>query len=148
MKLNFSIFIIITILTFIINKQFDDTQCVENDESDSDSNSINSQDKELESIREYMWEIAENIDRRTNIKLKKIEAGILPDEYPEEMKLKAKKIHQDRSQWQKVMLYPTAVWRMCIFPNFKINYVSWCHQTHALERTRSKLNGKKFIYCL
>lgn len=98
-------------------------------------------DKTLEVIRDYMLQIAENMDRKSNIKDKKIRLGILPDEYPEAMKRKALKVRNERKEWEKVMLYPTEVWRMCVFPNFKINYVSWCKQNLALTKTKIKLNS-------
>jgi hypothetical protein len=44
------------------------------------------------------------------------------------------------------MEYPFSVWRMCMFPNFKVNYNSWCKQKLALSKTKIKLNGNFQIY--
>jgi hypothetical protein len=105
-------------------------------------------DRTLERIRDYMWDIAQNIDRKPNLLKKKILIGALPDEYPENMKLKAKSIRKNKQTWDMVMLYPTAVWRSCVFPNFKLSYVSWCNQKLALSKTKTKLNGCLNNFCL
>lgn len=105
-------------------------------------------DRTLERIRDYMWDIAQNIDRKPNLIKKKILIGVLPDEYPENMKLKAKSIRKNKQTWDKVMLYPTSIWRSCVFPNFKLNYVSWCKQKLALSKTKTKLNGCLNNFCL
>ena len=115
---------------------------ITNDQDNQDNqDDPDNPDKTLERIRDYMWDIAIKTDRRTNLAKKRLEIGILPDEYPSIMKNKALRVRTDLNMWEKVMLYPTAVWRMCIFPNFKINYVSWCNQNLALTKTKIKLNG-------
>jgi hypothetical protein len=141
MKLNFLVLILIFSSFSIIKTQFDCAETPQQLSLDEVDDSRNP-DKELEIIRDYMWEIAENLDRKTNIMKKKIECGELPDEFPKEMKDKARKVRQNMKNWESTMLYPTAVWRMCIFPNFKINYVTWCKQKLALTKTKIKLNGK------
>lgn len=99
-------------------------------------------DKELEKIRENIYEIAKNMMSKSSIKKKRIEIGDLPDGYPIEMKEKAKLVRQNKDNWDPFLLYPTSIWRMCIYPNFKINYVMWCKQKFALAKSKIKLNGK------
>ena len=99
-------------------------------------------DKTLERIRDYMWDIADNISMKPNLLKKKLKLGILPDEYPIYMKNRAKKVRPDRQRWEDVMLYPTSVWRSCIYPNFKINYKSWCREKMTLNDSNSKLDSK------
>ena len=116
----------------------------EDDDEDGEDDSIVDPDKTLGRIRDYIWEIADNMaNKNKNLLVKKLNLGILPDEYPINMKEKAKLVRKDRTMWNQVMLYPTAVWRMCIFPNFKINYVQWCTNKLAYLKTRTKLNGKE-----
>jgi len=74
---------------------------------------------------------------------KRIKVGSLPDGFPVEIKKKASLIHQNKAFWEKTMLYPTAVWRSCVFPDFKINYVNYCKQKLAIAKTRTKFNGNK-----
>jgi hypothetical protein len=104
-------------------------------------------DKELERIRNKMYEIADEMSGKTNLMNKRIMVGDLPDSFPKEMREKARKLRQDKSQWEQFMLYPTATWRMCIFPNFKINYVSYCNQKFSFSRSTIKANGCKNNFC-
>lgn len=99
-------------------------------------------DKTLEKIRDYMWDLADNISMKPNLLRKKLKLGILPDEYPINMKIRAKKVRADRERWEDVMLYPTSVWRSCVYPNFKINYKSWCRQKMPIQDPTNKLESK------
>jgi hypothetical protein len=106
-------------------------------------NSYPESDKQLEQIRIDIYKIAEEVSKKSDIYKKSIEIGELPDSFPEPMRRKAKKVRLDRDRWNPVMLYPTAVWRSCLYPNFKINYVSWCKQKLALSKTKIKFSGIK-----
>ncbi len=102
-------------------------------------------DKTLERVRDYMWDIADNISLKKDLLKKKLNLGILPDEYPSNMKFRARKVRTNRKQWETVMLYPTSVWRSCIYPNFKINYKSWCLQKMSMKDSKNKLNSILFL---
>ena len=104
-------------------------------------------DKELERIRTKIFELAEEMASKTNIMNKRIMVGDLPDYFPKEMGDKAKKLRQDKSNWEQDMLYPTATWRMCIFPVFKVNYVSYCHQKFSFSKSQMKEIGCKNNFC-
>ncbi len=82
------------------------------------------------------------MSKNSNIYKKRIKIGNLPDGFPLETQKKASLIHQNKSLWEKTMLYPTAVWRSCVFPDSKINYVSYCKQKLAIAYTKKKLDGK------
>lgn len=99
-------------------------------------------EKELERIQDYIYEYADKMQKNANINIKKIEIGSLPDSYPKEMRERARKMRQDRKIWDPVMLYPTSVWRMCVYPNFKISYTNWCKQNLALSPSKMKFQGK------
>lgn len=161
MKFLFFYVILITLINIhkvvSADKQFDFTNAEEEEEEETCQNEADSPempqilsnpDKVLERIRDNMWDIALEMSSHPNIKRKKLELGILPDEYPAEMKERAKRVRQNKSEWENIMLHPTAVWRMCLFPNFKINYVSWCKQKLALTKTKIKLTGCLNNFCL
>lgn len=104
-------------------------------------------DKELEIIRKYMKDYASELVKSTNIYIKKINNGILPEEYPEKIRQKARKSRYDHSKWDPIMLYPTALWRTCIYPTFKINYTTWCRHTFGVTQSKLRLNGCLNNYC-
>lgn len=97
-------------------------------------------DKTLEIIRKNIYQIAERTT--PNIYEKKIKVGDLPDSFPLIMRKKALKLRQDKSNFKSIMLYPTKVWRHCIFPNFKLNYVNYCHQNQSQNSNTYKINCK------
>ncbi len=136
-----SIFLVLVVCSLSF-KQFDFEEGKVNNEEEEDDDAPKEPDKELERIRSNIYEIAQNMQRKSSIKKKQIFIGELPDAYPVKMRNKAKLIRQNRDIWDDVMLYPTAIWRMCIYPNFKINYVVWCKQKFALSNSKIKLNGK------
>ena len=103
-------------------------------------------DKTMERIRNNIYEFANLLYKtdKDSINKKRILVGDLPDSFPDEMKKKAQLFRQDKSNWEQTMLYPTSIWRVCIFPSSKINYVSYCKSKLGLDRTKSKLDGKLF----
>lgn len=104
-------------------------------------------DKELETIRSYMINYANELMEHPNIQKKKIENGQLPEQYPIGLRQKAQKIHYDYKQWFSIMLYPISLFKMCIYPTFKVNYVSWCYHTFGLLRSSFKLHNCLNNYC-
>ncbi len=104
-------------------------------------------DKTMERIRDNIIEYATRLYKtdRKSINNKRIYAGDLPDSFPEEMKKNAELFRQNRLAWDPVMLYPTSVWRVCIFPSFKINYVSYCKDKLGLDKSKIKLNGRYYF---
>lgn len=115
------------------------------DKSFQNFNTYPESDKELEEIRINMYKYADEVSKKSDIYKKRIEIGELPDSFPDAMRRKAKKVRLDREKWNPVMLFPTAVWRMCLFPTFKINYILWCNQKLALSKTKIKLNGNLYF---
>ena len=63
---------------------------------------------------------------KSNIQIKKRLNGILSEEYPQSMIDKAYLIRNNKDLWNKILLYPTEVWRHCIYPNFNLNYIKFC----------------------
>ena len=110
--------------------------------------SIVEPDKELESIRSYMKEYANELVASSNLYRKRIDNGILPEQYPSKIRNKARKSRYDYKKWNPVMLYPTALWRTCIYPTFKINYTTWCRHSFGVTQSKLKLNGCLNNYCI
>ena len=104
-------------------------------------------DKELETIRSYMIDYANELMEHPNMQRKKIDNGQLPEQYPFGLRQKAQKIHYNYKQWFSIMLYPISLFKMCIYPTFKVNYVSWCYHTFGLLRSSFKLNNCLNNYC-
>ena len=102
-------------------------------------------DKILEEIRTSIYKRAREISKNSSIYKKSIKIGELPESFPDNMVKKAKQMRLDKNNWKNIMLYPTAVWRMCLFPNFKINYIQWCNQNNALSKSKIKLKGNKLF---
>jgi hypothetical protein len=110
------------------------------------ANINNNPDKVLNDIKENIFDLAEKLYRDVDLNKKRILAGDIPDSYPKEMKRNALLDRQNHNLSDPIMLYPTAIWRSCIFPNFKISYVSLCRDRLGLEPTTIKLNGIIFTY--
>lgn len=104
-------------------------------------------DKTLERIRSLIAEEALISDSKVDMLKKRIEVGILPDGYPKEMAEKAKAERHNPETWNKVMKYPTEIWRSCVYPSFVLSFVSYCRQKFAFAG-RTKLNGCYNNFCL
>jgi hypothetical protein len=100
----------------------------------------NNPDKILSTIRDNIYELAERLYSHTDLERKKILVGELPSSYPKQMKKNAMMARQDHKTSDPIMLYPTAIWRSCVFPNFKISYTSLCRDRLAVDSS-TKLNG-------
>lgn len=77
--------------------------------------------------------------KSNNIYQKRKESGSLPEGYPENMIKNAKKNRENKENWKNLMSYPTEIWRFCVYPVFKMNYINWCNNLYL---TKSK-NEKK-----
>jgi hypothetical protein len=99
-------------------------------------------DKVLNEIRDNIYDYAEKLYTHVDLEKKKILVGQLPDSYPKEMRKNALLARQNHITSDPIMLYPTAIWRSCIFPNFKVSYVSLCHDRLAVNTSKTKLNGR------
>ena len=83
-------------------------------------------DSILARIRTLIKEISNEHLKSNNFAIKKKIVGSLPEGYPQEMIDNAKKMRNNKELWSPLMLFPTKLWRFCLFPMFKINYKNWC----------------------
>lgn len=77
--------------------------------------------------------------KNSNIEVKRRLIGILPEGYPKEVVERALKIRKDRKRWNKFMMIPTELYRMCIYPSARVNYEKWCNNVFMGAKT--KING-------
>ena len=86
----------------------------------------------LQKIRDRVQEFAIISMTNSNLLNKKKLAGALnPEHYTKELIEANIKNHYDKSKWSDIMLLPTKVYKFCIFPNFQLNYRSWCNSKYA-----------------
>lgn len=103
-------------------------------------------DEFTQKVRDYIYTYANDELNNVDIKAKMIKNGLLPEGYPKQMIKNARKIHDDKSNWRKVMSYPTEIWGFCIYPKYKVNSINWCTQIYSLTDS-TKLNDCKHSFC-
>jgi hypothetical protein len=93
-------------------------------------------------ILEYINSLAEEKMKSSNIMAKKKITGALPEGYPEETVQKALDTRNDKKRWRPVLGLPTELYKMCLFPFAKVNYVKWCNNNFfgAKNKGESILN--------
>jgi hypothetical protein len=87
----------------------------------------NPSDTVYKRILEYINSLAEEKMKSSNILAKKKITGALPEGYPEETVQKALDTRNDKKKWRPVLGLPTELYKMCLFPFSKVNYVKWCN---------------------
>lgn len=91
-------------------------------------------------IVKYMREYAIYSTAKSNVNKKKKLAGSLGPSYPKFLREKAKRMHYDKDKWNQIMLFPTKVYKFCIFPTYELNYAKWCSEHYTKDK-------KKVINC-
>ena len=86
-----------------------------------------------------MKEIATKRLKSDNLYQKRLQSGILPEGFPKSMSIEAKKFRENKNNWKQLMAIPTEVWRGCVYPHNKMNYINWCRSLYA---TKSELELK------
>lgn len=100
---------------------------------------IKEPEKSLERIRGYIYDYASRLN--TPIYIKRMKYGHLPDGY--DIRLIRQAEHDRLSnKWNKVMNYPTEIWRSCLYSPYPSNYEQLCNNQYALNANPMKLNGK------
>lgn len=93
--------------------------------------------KEVQSL---IKKIADQKMKNSNIEVKRRLIGILPEGYPKETVERALKIRKDRRRWNKVMMIPTELYRMCLYPSARVNYEKWCNNVFLGAKTKITSN--------
>lgn len=88
---------------------------------------INPSDSVYKRIKYNIYNMAEDFMKSTNLMSKKKISGVLPEGFPDELVKKALETRNDIKKWRHMMALPTAIYRMCLYPFAKVNYVKWCN---------------------
>lgn len=98
-------------------------------------------------IQSYVISFAEDISKMSNLKLKRKISGDLPDSYPKRMKIRARKLRENKDNFKYLMDIPIEPWRFCIYPQtyFKLNINTYCDQ--KFSKSNLKKFGCKNSYC-
>jgi len=144
--------LIIFVLILVVNSQYSrlntNSLILNNSKSNSKLNilEIPVDDQTAQNIKDNILKYAEKSMKSSNISKKKLLVGQLPDGYSSEMRLRALRNRNMKSNWKNVMSYPTEVWAFCIYPSYKVNFLTWCDQIYSVNN-KSKINDCKNSYC-
>ena len=108
--------------------------------------SVNANDLKVDSdmyleVQGLIKKFAEMKSQTSNIEVKRRLIGILPEGYPQETVDRALKIRKDRKKWNRVMMIPTELYRMCIYPFARVNYEKWCNNVFLGAKTKITSNS-------
>ena len=117
------------------SKDTEDSELLDDDEK------IHSGILTYERVIKYMKQYALLSTSKTDLERKRKLAGYLNPRYPKEIRKKAINMHYDKKLWNNIMLYRTKIYRFCIFPFYKISFVSWCEDKYTLDM-RKRTNCK------
>jgi hypothetical protein len=95
-------------------------------------------DAAFKRVLDYVRKIAEEKMKSTNLLEKKKLNGALSSGYSEELIQKAKDSRQDKKKWNKLMALPTEIWRTCLYPESKVNYVRWCEGSFSGAKNKDE----------
>ena len=95
-------------------------------------------------VQGLIKKFAEEKSKTSNIEVKRRLIGILPEGYPQETVERALKIRKDRKRWNKVMMIPTELYRVCIYPTARVNYEKWCNNVYVGAKTKIASNHTIF----
>jgi hypothetical protein len=96
-------------------------------------------------IIDHIKLIAENKMKTSDLLAKKKLSGVLPEGFPEETVQKALETRNDKKRWMEILGIPTEIYRMCLYPFAKVNYVKWCNNNFfgSKNKDESKLYNLK-----
>lgn len=78
-------------------------------------------------ITEFIYSMAEDAMKTSDLLKKKKISGSLPEGYPTSTRRLALKTRDDKEKWRRVLGLPTELYRFCIYSNSNINYYKWCN---------------------
>jgi len=91
-------------------------------------------------IRDAIVELAIISMAKSVLKTKIKTVGALSESYPKELRELANKKHYDKEVWKSVMAIPNKLYRFCIYPNYQLNYSSWCEKKYQIESPQKLVN--------
>jgi hypothetical protein len=125
----FFVFIFIYLINFTITLEGGVNYSTNKEESDV-----------FKEIQGLIKKYSEQKMKNSNIDMKRRLIGILPEGYPKETVERALRIRKDRKRWNKFMMIPTELYRMCLYPSAKVNYEKWCNNVFLGSKSKITSN--------
>jgi hypothetical protein len=107
------------------------SKLAKNKVNNNDQDKKNSTNPFMKRFRDNMKEIATKRLKSDNLYQKRLQSGQLPEGYPDSMVREARKFRENKENWKHLMSFPTEVWRGCVYPPNKMNYLNWCRSLYA-----------------
>ena len=95
-------------------------------------------------IIDYIYSMAENSMKTSDLLKKKKIAGALPEGYSAETRKLALKSRDDFTKWKRILDIPVDLYRVCLYSNSNINYYKWCNNNFF--GSKSKRDSKIFYF--
>jgi len=99
-----------------------------------------------ERIHKKIIKYAEILAKKSDLRTKRIKNGILPENFPEEVRKKAFAFRSNKKNFNLLMKYPAKVWGFCQNPLYKLNSLKKCDSIYA-TKSPEKLNDCKNSFC-
>lgn len=131
MKFNHCTIISLILICFVISKNVDDSLAI----------------KSLKTIREEIYQIARDNMKTSSVAEKEKSIGLLKktNGYPEHMISRAKDTRKNMDIFGGIMKIPIEVFRTCVYPISKTNYVKWCKNVKF--GSSKKIISCQFSFC-
>lgn len=143
------IFLIITISlllkTFVSITNKEKSQKSAKAESKDDTQSTPS-DAVYKRIVGYIYSIAEDSMKSSDLLKKKKLSGSLPEGYPDSTRRLALKTRDDIAKWKRTLGLPTELYRVCVYSNSAINYYKWCNNNFFGSKNKRDSNIRFLIF--
>jgi len=98
-------------------------------------------DPEFEKIEGYIFSMAENVMKSSDLKEKKKNLSSLSDGHSGTKNKLASKSREDIAKWKRLLGLPTDLYRICIYPNSNINYYKWCNNNFFGSKNKKDSNN-------
>ncbi len=110
--------------------------------TDDDQGQSSLSDLTYKRILGFIYSIAEDSMKSSDLLLKKKLSGSLPEGYPDQTRRLALKTRDDLIKWRKTLGLPTELFRLCIYPNTSISYTKWCSNNFFGSKNKQDSNFK------
>lgn len=126
------IFILINSITLLAIKEKSQKTATRNHDDEQST----ATDPVYKRIVGYIYSMAEDSMKSSDLLTKKKIAGALPEGYPSQTRKLALKTRDDIEKWRKTLGLPSELFRFCIYPNSKINYNKWCNNNFFSSKNK------------
>ena len=139
-SLTILICILINIITLLAIKEKSQKSAAGDDQTESSPS-----DTVYKRIVGYIYSMAQDSMKSSDLLMKKKITGSLPEGYPDQTRKLALKSRDDLAKWRRTLGLPTELYRLCIYPNSKINYSKWCNNNFFGSKNKRESNFTLFF---